>query len=78
MERAKLFMNGRSQAVRLPRGFRFDGEEVFVKKVGDAVVLLPRGDSWSTLYEGLESFSGDFMSEREQPDGGDERQQLFS
>lgn len=67
METAKLFMNGRSQAVRLPKGFRFEGEEVFVKKVGNAVVLLPRRDSWETLYESLESFSEDFMEERGQP-----------
>lgn len=77
MEKAKLFMNGRSQAVRLPKGFRFEGEEVFVKKVGDAVVLLPRSDSWRTLYEGLESFSEDFMQERAQPDAGDARETLF-
>ena len=41
METAKLFMNGRSQAVRLPKEFRFNGDEVYIKKVGDAVVLIP-------------------------------------
>jgi antitoxin VapB len=69
METAKLFMNGRSQAVRLPKNFRFEGEEVFVKKVGNAVMLLPRQDSWQTLYDSLESFSDDFMEDREQPTG---------
>jgi antitoxin VapB len=73
METAKLFMNGRSQAVRLPKGFRFEGEEVFIKKVGNAVVLLPRQRSWETLYESLGSFSEDFMEEREQPVAGQER-----
>src|SRR5215211_770078 len=73
METAKLFMNGRSQAVRLPKGFRFEGEEVFIKKVGNAVVLLPRQRSWETLYESLESFSEDFMEERGQPVAGQER-----
>lgn len=73
IETAKLFMNGRSQAVRLPKGFRFEGEEVFVKKVGNAVVLLPRQRSWETLYESLGSFSEDFMEERGQPVGGQER-----
>lgn len=77
MQKAKLFMNGRSQAVRLPRGFRFDGEEVYVKKIGDAVVLLPRGDSWRTLYESLDSFSKDYMDEREQPQEQDGREALF-
>ncbi|MDP9439542.1 MAG: type II toxin-antitoxin system VapB family antitoxin, partial [Actinomycetota bacterium] len=61
MQKAKLFMNGRSQAVRLPKGFRFEGEEVFVKRIGSAVVLLPRRGSWETLYASLGSFSEDFM-----------------
>lgn len=73
METAKLFMNGRSQAVRLPKAFRFEGEEVFVKKVGNAVVLLPRQRSWETLYESLGSFSEDFMEERGQPVDGQVR-----
>lgn len=68
METAKLFMNGRSQAVRLPKGFRFEGEEVFIKRVGSAVVLLPRRESWRTLHESLGGFSEDFMEERGQPD----------
>jgi antitoxin VapB len=68
LETAKLFMNGRSQAVRLPKGFRFEGDEVFIKRVGSAVVLLPWKDSWRTLYESLELFSEDFMEERGQPD----------
>ena len=73
METAKLFMNGRSQAVRLPKGFRFEGGEVFVKKVGNAVVLLPRRHSWDTLYGSLGSFSEDFMEERAQPADEQER-----
>lgn len=77
MQKAKLFMNGRSQAVRLPKGFRFEGEEVYVKKVGDAVVLLPRSDSWRTLYESLGSFSEDFMVDRAQPETQDLREPLF-
>lgn len=77
MGTAKLFKSGRSQAVRLPKDFRFEGEEVFIKKVGDAVVLLPREDSWRTLYESLGSFSEDFMDYREQPRTEDDRDLLF-
>lgn len=66
METAKLFMDGHSQAVRLPKGFRFEGEEVFVKRVGNAMVLLPRHESWRTLHESLEHFSDDFMEDRNQ------------
>lgn len=77
MDTAKLFMSGRSQAVRLPKEYRFDGGEVFVKRVGDAVVLLPCEDSWRTLYDSLGSFSEDFMEDREQPTSGDSREALF-
>lgn len=66
METAKLFVNGRSQAVRLPKEFRFDGDEVFIKRVGDAVVLLPRR-SWNTLFDALDAFEPGFTLEREQP-----------
>ena len=77
MDTAKLFKSGRSQAVRLPKEFRFDGEEVFIKRMGEAVVLLPREDSWRTLYESLGAFSNDFMVERDQPAGQQEREPLF-
>ncbi len=42
MDSAKLFCNGRSQAVRLPRDYRFDGEELYIEKIGNAVVLIPK------------------------------------
>lgn len=77
MDTAKIFKSGRSQAVRLPKEFRFDGEEVFIKRVGEAVVLLPREDSWRTLYESLGSFSEDFMDDRHQPTDQQERESLF-
>jgi antitoxin VapB len=67
MERAKLFQSGRSQAVRLPKEFRFTGVEVYVKRVGKAVVLLPVDDAWDSLAQSLDLFSDDYMSEREQP-----------
>ncbi len=76
METARLFKNGQSQAVRLPKDFRFEGEKVFIKRVGNAVVLIPYQDSWETLFESLDHFSDDFMNEREQPDP-QEREDLF-
>lgn len=66
METAKLFITGRSQAVRLPKEFRFKGDEVFIKRVGDAVVLLP-SHGWSTLFAALENFETGFTMTREQP-----------
>jgi len=67
VERAKIFQSGRSQAVRLPKEFRFNGTEVYVKRVGKAVVLLPMDDAWDSLALSLSLFSDDYMSEREQP-----------
>ncbi len=63
---AKLFKNGESQAVRLPKEFRFDGDEVFIQRVGSAVVLLPKAKSWDTLVESLAKFPADFIADREQ------------
>ena len=68
MRTAKLFKNGRSQAVRLPKEFRFDGTQVFIKKVGNTVVLIPEQDSWQTLFDSLDQFSDDFMESRNQPE----------
>jgi antitoxin VapB len=67
MKTAKLFLNGQSQAVRLPKEFRFSGNEVFVKRLGKAVLLIPIEDGWDTLIQSLDAFSPDFMSERNQP-----------
>ena len=67
MERAKIFQSGRSQAVRLPKEFRFNGSEVFVKRIGNAVVLLPTDDAWDSLAQSLDLFSDDYMTERKQP-----------
>lgn len=67
MDTARLFRNGRSQAVRLPKHYRFDGDQVYIKRMGDAVVLLPFDHPWTSLVASLEIFSEDFMAEREQP-----------
>ena len=69
METAKLFQNGQSQAIRLPKKYRFLGDKVIIKRVGKAVVLLPYQDSWETLFDSLEQFSDDFMEgDRQQPE----------
>lgn len=68
MKTAKIFQNGQSQAVRLPKEFRFDDNEVFIKKTGNVVQLIPRSDSWNSLFESLKKFSSDFMAERVQPE----------
>lgn len=67
MRIAKLFQNGQSQAVRLPKDFRFGGTEVFAKKTRNAVVLIAKDNPWESLFQSLDRFSEDFMSERNQP-----------
>lgn len=67
MMTAKLFQNGQSQAVRLPKAFRFPGTEVYIKKVGNTIVLLPMDHPWETLFASLSQFSEDFMNDRDQP-----------
>jgi antitoxin VapB len=76
METAKLFKNGNSQAVRLPLAFRFEGTQVYIKRMGNAVVLLPEHDTWEVLFDSLSHFSDDFMEVREQPEQ-QERETLF-
>jgi antitoxin VapB len=66
MKVARLFKNGQSQAVRLPKEFRFEGDKVFVKKFGNGVLLLPENDTWDPLFEGLKLFTDDFMQVRKQ------------
>lgn len=67
MQTAKIFMNGRSQAVRLPKEFRMPGDDVFIKRIGNVVILIPKDAPWSSLVKSLDQFSDDFMESREQP-----------
>lgn len=68
MDKAKLFQNGRSQAVRLPRQYRLPGREVRVFREGERVVLEPLPQSYDALFEALTKFSDDcFSTGRDQP-----------
>ena len=66
MKTAKLFKNGQSQAVRLPKEFRFEGSSVFIQHLGSYVVLVPKNDPWRSMFEATKRFSDDFMAERDQ------------
>jgi len=68
MDTARLFQSGRSQAVRLPKEYRFAGTEVAVKHFGNGVLLLPVDDPWQTLAAGLAAFEPGFEISRQQPD----------
>jgi len=75
---AKLFQNGQSQAVRLPKEFRFENQkEVFIKKVGSSVVLIPKNDNsvWDRFFDILDDFSDDFTIPRDEVK--QQREELF-
>jgi antitoxin VapB len=68
MHTAKVFRNGRSQAIRLPKEFRVDADEVYLKKTAEGFLVIPR-DPWEVFLEGAQELSDDFMIEgRRQPD----------
>lgn len=69
METAKIFQNGRSQAIRLPKAFRLPGTEVKISREGNRIILEPLEQSWGDWLEALNQFSDDFMEQgRDQPD----------
>ena len=62
---ARLFVNGRSQAVRIPRAYQFEGvDEVILRKEGDALIILPARKSWESFADEVERADADFMAER--------------
>ena len=63
MEIAKVFTNGGSQAVRLPKGCRFDQDEVLANRIGGIVILMPKNDPWGSMLQGIQMFSDDFLAD---------------
>jgi len=77
MDTAKLFTNGRSQAVRLPKAYRFEGKEVYIKKTSQGVLLLPKDRSvWDVWERDLLRYDEPLMAERNQPREQQEREGL--
>ena len=76
MMTAKVFENGRSQAVRLPKEYRFSSDEVWVNKIGDIVLLLPIDNQWDSFMQAVDMFSDDFMSDGRATDNVQERESL--
>ncbi len=76
MNTAKIFANGRSQAVRLPKEYRFDTDEVGISKIGNMVVLYPLDTAWDLFAQSLGEFTPDFMTERNQPREFEKRKSL--
>ena len=76
MKTAKIFTTGRSQAVRLPKEFRFDADEVGIRRIGSAVLLFPKDAAWAMMGDTLGHADGDFLAERNQPPRTEERKPL--
>jgi antitoxin VapB len=68
MKTGKIFKNGQSQAVRLPKEFRLKGSRVLIKRQGRSLLFTPiEEDPWAIFSDSLHEFSKDFMEERKQP-----------
>lgn len=68
MHKAKVFWSGRSQAVRLPKEYRFDCEEVRIRRSGNGIILEPLNSDWSWLDAAVRELAPDYQAEgREQP-----------
>ena len=80
-QKAKIFNNGNSQAVRLPKEFRFEGKEVIVRKVANGVLLMPQNKNiWKNWFDNLDEFSEDFtkiLDSREFNQNIQNREDLF-
>ncbi len=63
METARVFTNGGSQAIRLPKNCRFNDDEVLVNRIGSVVILMPRNDPWKTMLDSLDLFTPDFLAD---------------
>jgi antitoxin VapB len=76
MMTAKVFENGRSQAIRLPKECRFTSDEVLVNKIGDIVIVLPKQNKWDSFMRAVDMFSDDFMADGRAIDISQEREAL--
>ena len=59
----KIFNNGNSQAIRIPKEYRFEENEVFISKIGSALVIYPHNDRFAVLMESLHEFTDDFLED---------------
>ena len=76
MMTAKVFKNGRSQAIRLPKECRFSLDEVVVNKIGDIVILLPKQNKWDSFMRAIDMFSDDFMADGRARESVQEREAI--
>ena len=71
-----VFENGRSQAVRLPKEYRFSSDEVIINRIGEIVLLMPKTSKWDSFMKAIDLFSDDFMKDGRDDQGVQERETL--
>lgn len=76
MMTAKVFNNGRSQAVRFPKECRFNVDEVAVNRIGEIVLLMPKTNNWTSFMQAVDMFSEDFMEDVRTDEMKQERKEL--
>ena len=64
---AKVFKSGNSQAVRLPKEYRLDTDEVSINRIGNVLIMVPKDDPWSVFSQGIDEIGGDFPGAIEPP-----------
>lgn len=65
LKKAKIFKNGRSQAVRLPKEFRVNTDEVFIRRHGDEIIITTKEPTWEEFFSKPSSFGPDFILDRD-------------
>ena len=61
MYTTKVFKSGNSQAVRIPKEYQIDTDELFINKIGNVIIIFPKNDPWELFKQSLESFSDDYF-----------------
>ncbi|GHV26041.1 antitoxin [Spirochaetia bacterium] len=69
MQTTKVFKSGNSQAIRIPKEYQVEGDELVINKIGNTLILFPKDDPWELFKKSLTEFSDDFFADgREQPE----------
>lgn len=76
MDTVKIIENGRNQTISLPSRYRFSDGEVYIRKLGDIVMLVPKDTAWNTFLEGLNGFTDDFFADGREQGVIQEREEL--
>lgn len=73
---AKVFTNGRSQAIRIPKEYRFEDDEIYISKLGDSVILTPKKSAWANMILGAEMMDKDLFDDEIKDEKPQSREKL--